>query len=86
MRAVMRFRLWARSAALQGKLSPVVRENLVLTDSIGFLTSRIHASGMIMLILAAIVQSLNLVVFAWFHRVQDCESSCSVSNSLSAAF
>jgi len=36
----MRFRLWARSAALQGKLSPVVRENLVLTDSIGFLTSR----------------------------------------------
>jgi len=29
----------------------------------------IHPSGMKMLILVAIVQSLNLVVFLWFHRV-----------------
>jgi hypothetical protein len=37
--------------------------------SLDLWVSGIHASGMKILLMMAVVQSLNLVIFAWFNRV-----------------
>lgn len=47
----------------------MLRENSSGLILLAFGISEIHTSGMKMLILLAILQSLNLVVFVWFHRV-----------------
>jgi hypothetical protein len=50
-------------------LEVVLRENSVPTDFIGFRVPEIHPAGMKILLMMAVVQSLNLVVFAWLDRV-----------------
>jgi hypothetical protein len=51
------------------KIEPVLRENSVPTDFVGFVVFWTPSSGTKILLMMAVVQSFNLVIFAWFNRV-----------------
>ena len=51
-----------------GGRAPVLRKNSYRLILLDFWVSEIHAPGMKSFILVAIVQSLNLPAFVWFHR------------------
>ena len=58
------------------EINPMLHENFVPTDFVGFWGSGLHASGMNILLVVLIVQSLNLIIFTWFNRVAWKRVSC----------